>query len=206
MSKRLETLESLVDTKKVFDVGCDHGLLAISLSKNHEVVASDISEACVIKTKANVEEAKAKVNVLQSDGLKELDINKSDTVIIAGMGAYGVIKILKASIDKVPNTLIIQANNNYDILRKEVTNLGYYIDIEKTLYLNRWYVIIRFKKGIKKYNKMDYLLGPDPSKEFVLFNLKNYQNTLKKIPYRYFIKRIKIKILIHNINRVYNLH
>ncbi len=196
---RLETLESLVDTKKVFDVGCDHGLLSISLSKNHEVVASDITTSSVNKTKENVKKAKAKVKVLQSDGLNELDINKEDTVVLAGMGTYTILKILKNNIDKVPNTLIIQANNNHDILRKELVSLGYYIDVEKTLHINRWYVIIRFKKGNKKYTKLDYLLGPNPSKEYLDFNLKYYKNVYKKIPRRYFIKRIKLRYLIKKI-------
>lgn len=196
---RLETLESLVDTKKVFDVGCDHGLLSISLSKNHEVVASDITISSVNKTKENVKNAKAKVKVLQSDGLDELDINKEDTVILAGMGTYTILKILKNNIDKVPDTLIIQANNNHDILRKELVSLGYYIDVEKTLHINRWYVIIRFKKGHKKYTKLDYLLGPNPSKEYLDFNLKYYKNVYKKIPTRYFIKRIKLRHLIKKI-------
>lgn len=196
---RLETLESLVDTKKVFDVGCDHGLLSISLSKDHEVVASDITISSVNKTKENVKAAGVKVKVLQSDGLDELDINKEDTVILAGMGTYTILKILKNNIDKVPNTLIIQANNNHDILRKELVSLGYYIDVEKTLHINRWYVIIRFKKGHKKYTKLDYLLGPNPSKEYLDFNLKYYKNVYKKIPTRYFIKRIKLRHLIKKI-------
>ena len=198
---RLETLESLVDTKRVFDVGCDHGLLAISLSKNHEVIASDISNSSVNKAKENVQEAKAKVKVLQSDGLNELDIKKEDTVVLAGMGTYTILKILKNNIDKVPNTLIIQANNNYDILRKEIVSLGYYIDEEVTLHINRWYVIIRFKKGHKKYSKLDYLLGPNPSKEYIEFNLKYYKNVLDKIPSRYFVKKMKLKRLINKINK-----
>lgn len=198
---RLETLESLVDTKKVFDVGCDHGLLSISLSKNHEVVASDITVSSVNKAKENVKKAKAKVKVLQSDGLNELDINKEDTVILAGMGTYTILKILKNNIDKVPNTLIIQANNNHDILRKEMVSLGYYIDEEKTLHINRWYVIIRFKKGSKKYTKLDYILGPNPSKEYLNFNLKYYENVLNKIPSRYFVKKIKIRRLLKEINK-----
>ena len=197
--ERLELLESLVDTKKVFDVGSDHGLLAISLSKNHEVVASDISKSSIKKMEENVSKSKANVKVVLSDGLDNLDIDKKDTVVIAGMGTYTILKILRNNIDKVPNTLIIQANNNHDILRKELVSLGYYIDVEKTLHINRWYVIIRFKKGNKKYTKLDYLLGPNPSKEYLDFNLKYYKNVYKKIPTRYFIKRIKLRHLIKKI-------
>nr|MBP3258664.1 SAM-dependent methyltransferase [Bacilli bacterium] len=200
--ERLELLESLVDTKKVFDVGSDHGLLAISLSKNHEVVASDISKSSIKKMEENVSKAKANVKVVLSDGLDNLDITKKDTVIIAGMGTYTILKILKNNIDKVPNTLIIQANNNHDILRKEITKLGYYIDREETLYQNRWYTIIRFKKGYKKYSKIDYLVGPNPSKEYLNFNLGLYVKALDKIPYKYFIKRYNIKRIIKQLKKM----
>ena len=203
MSKRLETLRDLVDTKKVFDVGCDHGLLAIMLASNHDVVASDISVSSVNKTRENIKKANLNIEVYQSDGLEKLDINKDDSIVIAGMGTYTILKILKNSIGKIPNTLIIQTNNNYDILRREVVKLGYYIDTEKTLYLNKWYVIIRFKKGVRKYSYMDYLLGINPSKEYLEFNLKIYEKVLKKIPYRYFMKRIKTKYIINKIKENY---
>ena len=200
--ERLELLKSLVDTKKVFDVGSDHGLLAISLSKDHEVVASDISKSSIKKMEENVSKAKANVKVVHSDGLDNLDIDKKDTVIIAGMGTYTILKILNKNISKVPNTLIIQANNNHDILRREITKLGYYIDREETLYLNRWYTIIRFKKGYKKYSKIDYLVGPNPSKEYLNFNLGLYVKALDKIPNKYFVKRYNIKRIIKRLKKM----
>ena len=199
MSERLELLKSLVDTKKVFDVGSDHAILAISLSKDHEVCASDISKSSIKKMEENVSKAKANVKVIQSDGLDNLDIDKKDTVIIAGMGTYTILKILKKNINKVPDTLIIQANNNHDILRKEITKLGYYIDIEKTLYLSRWYTIIRFKKGYHKYKDIDYIVGPNPSKEYLEFNLKLYIKMLDNIPKKYIFKRLKVKRIIRKM-------
>ena len=199
--ERLELLKSLVDTKKVFDVGSDHGLLAISLSKDHEVVASDISKSSIKKMEENVSKSKANVKVVHSDGLDNLDIDKKDTVIIAGMGTYTILKILKKNISKVPDTLIIQANNNHDILRKEITKLGYFIDREETLYLNRWYTIIRFKKGYKKYSKIDYLVGPNPSKEYLEFNLNLYKKALNKIPKKYIFKRLKMKRIINKLSK-----
>ena len=202
---RLEILESLVDTKKVFDVGCDHGLLSISLSKNHDVVASDISDSCVKKALENVKKAKAKVEVIKSDGLNKLDINKEDSLVIAGMGAFTILKILNNDIDKVPDTLIIQANNNHDVLRRNLVKMGYFIDVEKNLYIDRWYTIIRFKRGNRKYHKLDYLLGINPDIEYVKFNLRLYDEMLKNIPNKYFIKRWKIRILITKIKNKYNI-
>ena len=199
--ERLELLKSLVDTKKVFDVGSDHALLAIDLSKDHEVVASDISSSSIKKMKENVSKSKASVKVIQSDGLDNLDIDKKDTVIIAGMGTYTILKILKKNISKVPDTLIIQANNNHNILRREIIKLGYFIDREETLYQNRWYTIIRFKKGHKKYKNIHYIVGPNPSKEYLKFNLKIYINMLNKIPKKYIFKRLKMKRIINKLSK-----
>lgn len=201
MSKRLEVLESLVDTKKVFDVGCDHGILALSLSSSHDVVASDITISSVNKTKKLKEDADANFEVIQSDGLDKLDITPDSTLILAGMGTYTIIKILKKDFNKVPNTLIIQANNNHDILRGELSKLGFYIDREVYLYESRWYTIIRFKKGYKKYSKMQYLIGVYPSLEYLKFMLKYYTDVYNKIPYKHFYKKIKTLHIIKYVKK-----
>ena len=199
MSKRLDALESLVDSKKVFDVGCDHGLLSIMLSTNHEVVASDITSSSCNIAKKNISNSHANVKVIQSDGLDKLDIKKEDTVILAGMGAYTIIKILKKNISKVPDTLILQSNNNLDILRKEIIKLGYYIDDEINLYEKRWYTIIKFKKGYRKYHNIDYIIGIKPDKKYLEYLLKIYNTMYIKIPKRCIIKRIKTYSIIKKI-------
>ena len=197
--ERLELIASLVDTYDVYDIGCDHGLLSIYLSKNHNVIASDITDASVNKTKKNVDEAKANVKVIKSDGFKELDVNKDGTAIIAGMGTYTILKIVPSP--KTPNTLIIQANNNHDILRRKLVKLGYYIDDEKYYYNNRWYVIIKFKKGNRKYSGFEYLFGINPTKDYLLFNYKIYNKMLNDIPHKYLMKRIRIKNILNKITK-----
>lgn len=190
---RLEVIASLVDTYKVYDVASDHGLLALKLT-NHDVTASDISESSINKMKDNLNGTNVKI--IKSDGLNNLDIDSDSTIVIAGVGCYTILKILKKDLSKLSDTLIIQANNNHDILRREICKLGYFIDREETIYINRWYTIIRFRKGHRKYNKLDYILGPNPKIEYVLFNLKLYKDAYKKIPKRYFLKRVKLNLII----------
>ncbi len=199
---RLNKIASLVETKNVFDVGCDHGLLSIILSNNHNVVASDITKSSVDLALKNTKGYN--VLVIQSDGLDKLDIKNDDTVILAGMGTSTILKILLKNINKVPNNLIIQSNNDLEYLRKNICKLGYFIDKEITLYEKRWYTIIRFKKGFRKYKYIDYLLGPNPSLEYIKFNLKNFTNTYNKIPNKYFIKKLKTYLIIKKLKKLIN--
>jgi len=201
MSKRLDSLASLVDTINVFDVGCDHGLLSIMLSKNHNVIASDITSSSVEIASKNIKEAKASVKVIQSDGLDKLDISKDSTIILAGMGCYTILKILKKNTSKLSDTLIIQANNNLDILRYELVKLGYFIDKEINLYEKRWYTIIRFKKGYKKYKKIDYIIGINKDKKYLEFLDKVYTKMYDDIPNKFIFKKIKVYLIIKKIRK-----
>src|SRR5574344_1700461 len=107
--KRIELLASLVDSNKFFDVGCDHALISIYLSSNHDIVASNISESSIIKAKENIKNNNANVKLILSDGLDKLDINKNDNIVIEGMGTYTILKIFNRNLSKLPNTIIIKS-------------------------------------------------------------------------------------------------
>ena len=170
LSKRLQAVASLVDGKSIIDVGCDHGYLSIYLTKKGiNCLATDISALCIKKAKNNFKKYNLNIETLVTDGLNNIDISKYDTVVISGMGTHTILKILEGK--ELPDTLIISSNNNIDTLRKQVVKLNYYIDNE--LYIkdhNQQYIIIRFKKGLKKYNELDYIVGP------ILKNNQEYIN------------------------------
>ena len=184
MNQRLLAVASLVDGKNIIDVGCDHGYLSIHLTKKGiNCLATDISEHCINKAINNFKKNNLSIKTKACDGLNGIDTTLYDTIIISGMGTHTILKILKNK--TLPDTLIISSNNNIDILRKEIIKLGYYIDQE--LYLkehNQKYIIIRFKKGIKKYNNLDYLIGPilKHNKEYINDLIKEYNNIIDRIP------------------------
>lgn len=201
ISKRLLTLASLVDNNsKVFDIGCDHGLLSIYLSQTHQVVATDISKSSIIKTKENIEKYNASnIEVVLTDGLDKLNISKQDTIIIAGMGTSTILKILKNNINKLPNTLIIQSNKNIEELRKEICNLGFYMDKE-IIYVDKYlYVMIRFKKGKVNYSDIDYILGISNDKRYLNRLLKIYTKIYNDIPNEFIERKEKCKQIINKI-------
>ena len=195
LSKRLQAVATLVDVgRKVIDVGCDHAYLDIYLTLNNEnkCIATDINENALNSAIKNIEKYNLtdKIEVKLTDGLTDIKVNKKDNIVICGMGTHTILDILKTN--KLSNTLIISSNNDIDILRREVANLGYFIDSEIFIIdKGKPYIIIKFKKGYKKYNENDYIFGP-----ILKYNIqykKYIINKYKKIIKQISIKKINIK-------------
>lgn len=205
ISKRLKQISLLVPkNKRIIDVGCDHGLLGIYLYLNNsnEVILSDISLSCINKSSNNLKKynLENKISLIQSNGLENIPLKKEDIIIIAGMGTNTILQILNKNIY---NDLIIQTNNNYDILRKKIIEKKYYIENE-VFFIDKGieYIVICFKKGKKKYSKIDLMVGPYLKKDkHYIKKLKfKYNNLLSKIPKKYFLKRLRKKQILKKIS------
>ena len=201
LSKRLQSIADMIDyNSNVVDVGCDHGLLDIylTLNKNCNCIASDISKNVLENTKNNVEKYHLidKIKIICSDGLKNIDIKIPDKIVISGMGTSTILNILSTKkINEIDN-LIIQSNNEIDKLRYEICKIGFYIEGEKIIFdKDKYYTIINFKKGKKKYCNVDYMFGPiarlnnENSKYFNILYEKN-KKILKMIPNKYVVKKL----------------
>ena len=196
LSKRLEAVATLVDVgAKVIDVGCDHAYLDIYLTLNNDnkCIATDINENALAIAKTNIKKYKLgkKIKTVLTDGLKDIDVEKNDNIVICGMGTSTILDILNTN--KLSNTLIISTNNHVEILREEVIKKGYYIDTEIFIIdKNKPYIIIKFKRGFRKYKKEDYMFGP------ILKNNKQYRNHLinkyKNINKKISIKKLSVKL------------
>lgn len=183
MNRRLHAVASLVDGHSIIDIGCDHGYLSMYLTKKGiNCLATDISSKCIDKAKNNFKSENLRIDTKVTDGLNGIDTSNYDTIIISGIGTHTILNILKNK--KLTDKLIISSNNNIDILRKEIVNLGYYIDNE--LYLEEHYqkyIIIRFRKGTKEYNDIDYLFGPILKNNAIYIKdlIKEYTSIIDKI-------------------------
>lgn len=183
MNDRLLAVASLVDGRSVIDIGCDHGYLSIYLSqKGINCLATDISDHCINKAINNFNKYNVSIDTKVTDGLNGIDTSLYDTIIISGMGTHTILKILKAK--ELTDTLVISSNNNIELLRKEITKLGYYIDNELyTKENNQKYIIIRFKKGHKEYTDLDYLIGPilKYNKQYINDSINEYKSIIDRI-------------------------
>ena len=190
LSNRLKAVATLVDIdSRIIDVGCDHAYLDIYLTLNNgnKCIATDINKNALESAKKNIKkyDLNNKIELKLTDGLKNIEVFSNDNIVISGMGAYTIIDILKTN--KLSNTLIISSNNNVDILRKYLFDLGYKIDSEIFLFdKGKPYIIIKFIRGYKKYNKIDIYLGP------ILRHNAQYKNYLI----------LKNKRIIKNISKI----
>lgn len=195
ISNRLKLIASLVDTDNVIDVGCDHALLDIYLTKEgKKCIASDISEQVILKAKENIQKYNLEdsITLIQSNGLENITINPNSTIILAGMGAHTIIEILNTDLSNV-TTLLIQSNNDISLVREYITKLGYYIEKEEAiLERDKYYIIIKFKKGFKKYTKKDYLLG-NLDNEYYKYLLNKNEIILKNLKFKHLKKRFFLK-------------
>lgn len=203
ISKRLKAVASLVDTDSIIDVGCDHALLDIYLTKQGvKCRATDISANCIKMAKENICKSKLdnEIKLYVTNGINNLTIYDTDTIVICGMGTNQILNILNGF--NKNNPLILLSNNDIYTLRHEVIKLGYYIDKEIYIKDGKYgYIIIRFKKGYVKYKVNDYILGTIRDKEYLqyLYNktYKNYLNISKKCV----IRRLKEKKILNIIKK-----
>ena len=212
LSPRLEAVSSYVkDDSKIIDIGCDHAFLDIYLYKNRnniKIIASDVNEKALQNAKANIHKYNLdnKIDTRLGSGLTVLNDEDIDTIILAGMGSFTMLKILNHDLLKKTSIkqIIVQSNTDLYLLRKEVIKKGFYIKNEQVIKENNlYYVIINFERGKRKYSKKELYLGPCLIKEnppiFIekkTKELNKLKTIYKKIPWYHIFLKIKIKKLI----------
>ena len=196
LSIRLKAIAGYIDEEsKVIDVGCDHALLDIYLTKKKhcKCTAVDISEKCILKAKKNIKDAGVNVDTIVSDGLKNIKIN-DEIIVLSGLGTKTITSIIP---NALTNDLIISSHKNLETLRRKMHKKGYYIYDEKAIFDKKYYVIMYFKKGRKRgnYYVSRFLVNDKGYMSYLLSGYeKVYKNTkskLKKIKMYFIIRKIK---------------
>ena len=208
LSKRLSMIADMVDNDSILaDIGCDHALLDIYLTKVKKVkktIACDITIGAINQANKNIKVYDAKnVETRLADGLKKITKEDNvDTIVLSGLGNQKIVNILKEAEDKLEsvNTIIIQSNTEYNKIRKEVVKLGYKISNEVLIKDNNIiYEIIKFTKGYEKYSKKQIYFGPvilnnknELFKELVNNEINKNNNILNKLPKSKIIKKVNL--------------
>lgn len=185
---RIEAIYSFIDLKdRVVDVGCDQAKLGILLAKrNQKSIASDISPKVIERASLDIRKLGLDnlIDLRISNGLQNIKEKEADTLVLSGMGTHTILEILNNTKLRF-NKIITISNNYHDILRDKMNELNYKVDKELIIKENnKYYNLILFTKGIKKYTKKELLLGlnqvdSELYKEY-LNHLLNKYKTIKK--------------------------
>lgn len=183
-----QILENSENSVVVADIGADHGYLSESLSrleKIDKILAVEISEKCLNKVKKLKEDFNLeKVEPILGDGLE--NIQSVDISVIAGIGGYEIINILKNqnSIDNGNkcNIFVLQPSDNFVELKDWVNQNNIFILRDFVFEsAKRFYPVIVIdvsKEHKATMTDFDLYLGRDSSLEDVEF--VNYLRYLKE--------------------------
>lgn len=168
LSRRLQAVVDMVTPgNRVADIGCDHAYTTIYLLTNNispYVVAMDINQGPLDRAKENVKRfgVEDKVSIRKSDGLVMLNPEEVDTILIAGMGGRLMLQILTSYIsimDTSVKELVLQPQSDIHIVRRTLTDLGFFIINEDMLKEDgKYYVIMKLKSDTGNINTADKLL------------------------------------------------
>jgi len=194
ISKRLETISEFIDDNcNIIDVGCDHALLDIYLFKNKKnikLIASDIGVGPLEQAKKNIEKYNCDIKVKLGNGLDSIE-KDIDTVIITGMGGDTIVDIFKRGISSISNvkTIVLSPQSEWMKVRSYINSLGFYIVDEKIIKDGKYYLIMKFVKGKKKYSLYELEFGPVLLKnrteafiDYYTYLLKEELNIKRKMP------------------------
>ena len=160
---RIEAIYSFIDLKdRVVDVGCDQAKLGILLAKrNQKSIASDISPKVIERASLDIRKLGLDnlIDLRVSNGLQNIKEAEADTLVLSGMGTHTILEILNNTKLKF-NKIITISNNYHDILRDKMNELNYKVDKELIIKENnKYYNLILFTEGTKKYSQKEILLG-----------------------------------------------
>lgn len=157
LSKRLECILSLVPAgiHTAADIGTDHGLVPVNLLKRGlaaRVIATDLREGPLKAARDLVqrEGLKDAIELRLGDGLKPLQPEEADLIIIAGMGGALMQRILKEgslSAGKA-RQLILSPQSELPAFRRFLQREGYFIQQERLVEEDgKFYSIMSLRPG-----------------------------------------------------------
>ncbi|MBR3229528.1 MAG: tRNA (adenine(22)-N(1))-methyltransferase TrmK [Bacilli bacterium] len=144
LKPRLQAIADLIENNsKIIDVGADHGLLDIYLSKykNCTCLATDISSKCIQRAILNSVKYQTTILTKVNNGLENLKL-KNEIIVISGMGTRLIKKILNRDIK---NELIISSHTNIEELKDFLIGKNYKIIKEIKIKEKKEYTIIQAK-------------------------------------------------------------
>lgn len=199
MNKRIQAISLYINSDDIVaDIGCDQALLSeILAKKGMNSSACDIKENIVLNASERLKKLKLDkyVSFIVSDGIKNIPDN-IDTLVLAGMGTYTILSILSFSNKKYKKVITI-SNNNHQILRENMIELGYKVKSEEIIIeRDKYYNLIVFEPGTVSYSNEELIVGINHLNKLNLN--KKLLEDLKK--YKKIYKITKENLVLEKIN------
>jgi len=208
-NKRIQAIvEALQGYHTVLDIGTDHGYVlkdALDLNYIQKGIASDLREKPLQKAKERLKNYP--VTFYQSDGFLSIDI-PFDVAVIAGMGSYTIIDILKNRPD-LKEDLLVMPHDNIDVLRRYLAENNFMIDYEKIIYDRHFYTLFKIKRGKMMLSEKEIHTGfhsiiDSTYQAYLLYVIKHYEHLVQVSTYdkKTYLKNILtyFKEVLHDIH------
>lgn len=171
LDKRLKmAADEVRPGKKVADIGTDHAYLPAYLIENGicpSAIAADIGKGPLENARKIVSASKElseKIQLRLSDGLKEIQPDEADDIVIAGMGGILISEILSAApwVKDETKRLILQPMSHAEDIRRYLCENGFEIIKEKACTdgkHNYILIVAEFKNKVNDKNEAFYYKG-----------------------------------------------
>ena len=208
-NKRIQAIvEAIQGYHTVLDIGTDHGYVlkdALDLNYIQKGIASDLREKPLQKAKERLKNYP--VTFYQSDGFLSIDI-PFDVAVIAGMGSYTIIDILKNRPD-LKEDLLVMPHDNIDVLRRYLAENNFMINYEKIIYDRHFYTLFKIKRGKMMLSEKEIHTGfhsiiDSTYQAYLLYVIKHYEHLVQVSTYdkKTYLKNILtyFKEVLHDIH------
>lgn len=188
IDKRLKAIMNEIQANTLADIGSDHGKVVVKAvleKRAKRAVAVDISKDSLEKARRLSEEYGVvdKIEFLCSDGLKE--VKSADCIVIAGMGANEIIKILKQKrFERAKYITIPHQDTSY--LRQYLSQNNFCVHKDYVIKdAQKFYHIIVFEDGLSNYSEDELYTGKNKPKsncfeEYLLYRKKRINKIIKQ--------------------------
>lgn len=148
LEPRLQAVATLIRAETHLDIGSDHAQLPRYLLETGRIQKALVIEknlAPFKRSQAALETYPADVRL--GDGLEPVAINEADSLSLCGLGALRMVKILAKYPERVPPSVVLQANDAPEPLRVWALEYGFHLQNE-TMVQGFWrYTILSFKQA-----------------------------------------------------------
>jgi len=171
LSPRLRAIgDAVLPGEPVADIGTDHAKLPIALVASQRVpkaIACDRAFGpLAVARRALEKEARSEIELRAGEGLAPIRPGEVATLILAGMGAATIRRILSAHPEVVAATkrLVLQPNTDWAMVRAHVAAEGWGLDAEVLVEdAGKYYVVLSIDPTERRqvsWSESDLRLGP----------------------------------------------